>query len=80
MRARKPGGPVSFTATPEFEFVWLYSLKSLIGMPLDFKGFMNIVLPKGKTGFGGDTYTEILARADAQPGCRLDGVQQAAQA
>jgi hypothetical protein len=57
-----PGGAVSFHATPEFEFVWLYSLKGLTGLPLDFKGFMNVVLPKGKTGFGGNTYTEILAR------------------
>jgi hypothetical protein len=57
-----PGGPVSFHATPEFEFVWFYSLKGLTGLPLDFKGFMNIVLPKGQTGFGGNTYTEILAR------------------
>jgi nucleoside-specific outer membrane channel protein Tsx len=56
------GGAVSFDATPEFEFVWLYSLKGLTGLPLDFKGFMNIVMPKGKTGFGGNTYTEILAR------------------
>jgi hypothetical protein len=52
---------VSFHATPEFEFVWLYSLKGLVGLPIDFKGFMNIVLPKGNTGFGGPTYTEVLA-------------------
>jgi nucleoside-specific outer membrane channel protein Tsx len=58
----KPGGPVNFTATPEFEFVWLYDLKGMTGLPLTFKGFMNIVLPKGKDGFGGNTYTEILAR------------------
>jgi nucleoside-specific outer membrane channel protein Tsx len=57
----KPGGPVNFHVTPEFEFVWLYSLKGLTGLPLDFKGFLNIVLPKGKTGFGGETVTEILA-------------------
>jgi hypothetical protein len=58
----KPGGPVDFDPAAEFEFVWLYSLKGLTGLPLDFKGFMNIVTPKGKTGFGGNTYTEILAR------------------
>jgi nucleoside-specific outer membrane channel protein Tsx len=58
----KPGGPVDFDPAPEFEFVWFYSLKGLIGIPLDFKGFMNVVLPKGKNGFGGNTYTEILAR------------------
>ena len=53
MRAPSPVGPVSFNPAPEFEFVWLYSLKGLTGLPLDFKGFMNIVTPKGKTGFGG---------------------------
>lgn len=57
----KPGGPVSFSPTPEFEFVWLYSLKGLIGLPVDFKGFVNIVLPKGKDGFGAQTVTEVLA-------------------
>jgi nucleoside-specific outer membrane channel protein Tsx len=56
-----PGGPVSFHATPEFEFVWLYNLQGLVGLPLTFKGFMNIVLPKGNTGFGGPTFTEVLA-------------------
>jgi nucleoside-specific outer membrane channel protein Tsx len=56
------GGPVNFNWTPEFEFVWLYSLKGLTGIPIDFKGFMNVVLPKGQTGFGGNTYIEILAR------------------
>jgi nucleoside-specific outer membrane channel protein Tsx len=56
------GGPVSFHPTPEFEIVWLYSLKGLIGIPLDFKGFMNIVLPKGNDGFGGKTVTEVLTR------------------
>ncbi len=55
-----PGGPVSFDAAPEAEFVWLYNLKGLVGLPLTFNGFMNIVGPKGKDGFGGNTYTEIL--------------------
>lgn len=55
-------GDISFSATPEFEFVWFYSLKSLVGIPLDFKGFMNVVMPKGKNAFGGNTYVEILAR------------------
>jgi hypothetical protein len=57
----EPGGPVSFHATPEFEFVWLYNLKGLVGVPLTFQGFMNVVLPKGNTGFGGPTFTEVLA-------------------
>ena len=52
---------VDFQTTPEFEFVWLYSLKSLTGLPLDFKGFTNIVLPKGKDGFSAQTKTEVLA-------------------
>jgi nucleoside-specific outer membrane channel protein Tsx len=55
-------GDVSFHATPEFEFVWFYSLKSITGLPLDFKGFMNVVLPKGKDGFGNQTKVEVLAR------------------
>jgi nucleoside-specific outer membrane channel protein Tsx len=59
------GRAVSFAAAPEFEFVWLYPLK-FTGLPLDFRGFMNIVLPKGKDGFGGNTYTEILARPQLQ--------------
>ena len=52
---------VSFDPTAEFEFVWLYNLKGLVGLPLTFQGFMNVVLPKGNTGFGGPTYTEVLA-------------------
>jgi nucleoside-specific outer membrane channel protein Tsx len=59
------GGAVSFDATPEFEIVWLYPL-AFTGLPLDFRGFMNIVMPKGKDGFGGDTFTEVLARPQLQ--------------
>jgi hypothetical protein len=59
------GGPVSFDPSAEFEFVWLYPL-SFTGLPLDFRGFMNVVLPKGKDGFGNHTYTEILARPQVQ--------------
>jgi nucleoside-specific outer membrane channel protein Tsx len=55
------GGPVSFTPTAEFEIVWLVPL-GFTGMPLDFRGFTNIVLPKGKDGFGNQTATEVLAR------------------
>jgi nucleoside-specific outer membrane channel protein Tsx len=57
----KPGGAVDFDPTGELEFVWLYNLKGIVGIPLSFQGFMNVVAPKGKTGFGGATYTEILA-------------------
>jgi nucleoside-specific outer membrane channel protein Tsx len=56
------GGPVSFDPAAEFEIVWLYNLTSITGLPLDFKGFTNIVMPKGKDGFGGKTVTEVLAR------------------
>ncbi len=55
------GGPVNFATTAEFEVVWLFPL-SFTGLPLDFRGFTNIVLPKGKDGFGNQTATEILAR------------------
>jgi nucleoside-specific outer membrane channel protein Tsx len=60
------GRAVSFQTTPEFEFVWLYNLKSFTNLPLDFRGFINVVLPKGKDGFGGNTYTEVLARPQLQ--------------
>jgi nucleoside-specific outer membrane channel protein Tsx len=59
------GKSVNFDPAPEFEIVWLYPL-DFTGLPLDFRGFMNIVLPKGKDGFGGHTYTEILARPQLQ--------------
>ncbi len=39
---------------------------SFTGWPLDFRGFMDIVGPKGKDGFGNNTYTEILARPQLQ--------------
>lgn len=59
------GKPVSFDATPEFEFVWLFPM-SFTGLPMDFRGFMNVVMPKGKDGFGGNTYIEVLARPQIQ--------------
>jgi nucleoside-specific outer membrane channel protein Tsx len=62
----KPGGPVNFSPAAEFEFVWLYSLASFTGLPLDFRGFTNVVLPKGKDGFGAQTKTEVLARPQLQ--------------
>jgi len=57
--------PVNFHATPEFEFVWLYPL-GFTGLPLDFRGFMNVVAPKGKDGFGNQTSWEVLARPQLQ--------------
>jgi hypothetical protein len=41
------------------------------GLPLDFRGFMNIVGAKGKDGFGNNTYTEILARPQLHLGKML---------
>ena len=55
------GGPVEFDTTAEFEIVWLFPL-TFTGLPLDFRGFTNVVLPKGKDGFGGQTKVEVLAR------------------
>jgi nucleoside-specific outer membrane channel protein Tsx len=55
------GGPVNFATTAEFEVVWLYPM-AWTGLPLDFRGFTNIVAPKGKDGFGNQTATEVLAR------------------
>lgn len=57
----KPGGPVNFATTGEFEVVWLTPL-GFTGLPLDFRGFADFVLPKGKDGFGNQTATEILSR------------------
>ena len=57
--------PVNFHATAEFEFVWLYPL-AFTGLPLDFRGFMNVVAPKGKDGFGNQTAWEVLARPQLQ--------------
>lgn len=56
---------VDFEATPEFEAVWLYPL-AFTGLPLDFRGFANLVLPKGKDGFGSNTVAEVLARPQLQ--------------
>lgn len=59
------GRNVSFAMAPEFELVWLYPL-SFMPWPMDFRGFMNITGPKGKNGFGNNTYWEILARPQLQ--------------
>lgn len=61
----KAAGAVNFNTTPEFEVVWLYPL-GFTGLPLDFRGFANFVMPKGKDGFGNKTATEILARPQLQ--------------
>ncbi len=59
------GKNVDFSATPEFEAVWLYPL-AFTNLPLDFRGFANLILPKGKDGFGAKTAAEILARPQLQ--------------
>jgi nucleoside-specific outer membrane channel protein Tsx len=51
---------VAFDVTPELEFVYMQPL-NFTGLPLRFSGFTNIVFPKGKDGFGGDTVTEVLS-------------------
>ncbi len=57
----------SYAIVPEFEFVWLYPLK-FTGLPLDFRGFANITMPKGNggSGPGNATSTEMLARPQIQ--------------
>jgi nucleoside-specific outer membrane channel protein Tsx len=55
------GTNVNFSPAPEFEVVWLYPL-TFTGLPMDFRGFLNAVGPKGKNGFGEQTYWEILSR------------------
>nr|WP_294529705.1 hypothetical protein [uncultured Rhodopila sp.] len=59
------GRTVSFAATPQFEVVWLYPL-GFTHLPLDFRGFVNVAMPKGQDGFGNNTYTEILSRPQLQ--------------
>jgi len=59
------GGAVEFDTTAEFEIVWQFPL-DFTGLPLDFRGFTNIVLPKGRDGFGNRTATEVLARPQLQ--------------
>jgi hypothetical protein len=61
------GKAVDFDPTPEFEAVWLFPLP-FTNLPLDFRGFANLVMPKGKDGFGSQTAVEILA----QPKLNLD--------
>lgn len=59
------GRTVSFAAAPEFEAVWLYPL-GFTGLPLDFRGFANFVLPKGRDAFGNHAYKGILSRPQFQ--------------
>jgi hypothetical protein len=54
------GRSVEFDTTFEAEMVWAIPL-AFTGLPLRFQGFMNVVAPKGRDGFGANTKTEVLA-------------------
>lgn len=53
------GGPVSFDVTPAVLAAWGIPIGKL---PLQFAGFANVILPKGKDGFGNDTATEFITQ------------------
>ena len=52
---------VNFDATFEAELTWMQPL-TFTGLPLKFDGFLNVVAPKGKDGFGAQTVTEVLTQ------------------
>ncbi len=54
-------GDVSFDPTFELEIAWMQPL-SFTGLPLKFDGFLNVVAPKGRDGFGAQTATEVLTQ------------------
>ena len=58
---------VNFHPAFEMEIVWMQPLK-FTGLPLRFEGFLNLITPKGKDGFGAQTATEVLT----QPRITLD--------
>lgn len=62
--ARMIGPPldasVDFDPTWRIETAWGVPVPVDIGVPVTFKGFMNIIGPKGEDGFGNDTIYEIL--------------------
>ena len=57
--ASPTGGGVEFNTTGAILTAWGIPLGSL---PLQFAGFANVILPKGKDGFGNQTTTEIIAQ------------------
>ena len=60
------GKHTDFNTTPELEVVWLFPL-TFSHLPLDFRGFANIIFPKGNGGVRGVTnVTEVLARPQLQ--------------
>ena len=60
------GRAVSFQTTPEFEFVWLYSLKSLTEPAAGLPWVHQRCVAEGQGWVGGNTYTEVLARPQLQ--------------
>ncbi len=50
---------VNFRPTAVFEAQYMQPL-GFFGVPLRFSGFTNVVLPKGRDGFGNQTKTELL--------------------
>lgn len=60
------GKAADFNTTPELEAVWLFPL-TFTGLPLDFRGFANVIFPKGNGGIKGNTNVmEVLARPQLQ--------------
>ncbi|PWR23444.1 hypothetical protein DKG75_02415 [Zavarzinia compransoris] len=55
-----PSVGVDFEPAFRLETAWGLPIPIDIGVPVTFKGFMNIVGPKGPDGFGQNTVTEIL--------------------
>jgi nucleoside-specific outer membrane channel protein Tsx len=55
------GKNVTFNDTWAINSAWGIPIK---GTPLVFKGFFNVIGPKGKDGFGGETKTEILTEPE----------------
>jgi nucleoside-specific outer membrane channel protein Tsx len=53
------GHSVTFDPAFEMETAWLYPF-AIGPVPLAFTGFLNIIGPKGRDGFGNQTRTEIL--------------------
>ncbi|MBX9739570.1 MAG: hypothetical protein K2X62_05850 [Beijerinckiaceae bacterium] len=51
---------VEFDTTAQFEIGYMQPL-AFTGLPLNFSGYTNFVMPKGKDGFGAQTKTEILS-------------------
>jgi hypothetical protein len=52
------GGPIDFNTTGAVLASWGIPVGKL---PLQFAGFANVILPKGKDGFGNQTATEVIA-------------------